>query len=143
MDQVLDKVKKPRNALGIGEVLCSMLCFSILQGWRGGVKGGATIAHLPNGSYYGFLVAMAVALFVFRLVYLIIVVLDFNKKIAYFDIFNLFLSAGLVLLLFLACILCVIKSTHLKTIQAGVVFGYFTLILLAIDVVVTYLQLRK
>lgn len=141
MDQVLDKVKKPRNALGIGEVLCSMLCFSILQGWR--APGGATIAHLPNGSYYGFLVAMAVALFVFRLVYLIIVVLDFNKKIPYFDIFNLFFSAGLVLLLFLACILCVIKSTHYKTIQAGIVFGYFTLILLAIDVVVTYLQLRK
>ena len=48
---------------------------------------GFGYTHLSEGSYYGFLVAMAVCVLLFKCVIILVKILDFEEKIPYFDVF--------------------------------------------------------
>jgi len=138
----------------IVEIICALLSSCIISLWRGkfsdrGAKGTIDYRRLDKGSYLGFLVAMAVCLLIAKALILFFKLINLQEKIPYFDVFNLFLSAAMVALLGLASILgSVAASKHSgtwskHTIPAGVVFGWFALVALAVETVLCYLELRK
>ncbi|XP_063691404.1 uncharacterized protein LOC134823775 [Bolinopsis microptera] len=150
-----DKLKKPKNILILAQILFSVLSSSIISLWRDsttsdGIKFSFGYQRLPKGSYLGFLVAMTVCLLIVKAIVLFLKLISLQEKVPYFDVFNLFLSAAMVALLGLACILgvVVVNSTTTKhrskhTLPAGVVFGWFAVTALTVETVLSYLELRK
>lgn len=150
-----DKLKKPKNILIMAQILFSVLSSSIISLWRGKNDGKDYSIKfdyriLDNGSYLGFLVAMTVCLLIVKALVLFFKLINLQEKVPYFDVFNLFLSAAMVALLGLACILgvVVVNKTSTKhfskhTLPAGVVFGWFAVTALTVETVLSYLELRK
>eukprot|EP00116_Pleurobrachia_bachei_P016655 sb/3476917/ len=103
---------------------------------------GTGVKTYDKGSYLLFLVGMATCLLVAKLIVLFLKLLELHPKIPYFSVFNLFLSLGMVFLLFIACIMGSVAA-HNHTLNAGVAFGWMSLGCLMVEVFLCWRELRK